>query len=338
MKKLLLTLSIVTLFVLPFSVSADATYFCSGSSLSQLTVGDPQGADASRVSAYIQGCVNAGGTPNGPPSNTLPTPQKNSEPYYDPMTGLCITNCPAGVAPTQSNSTPSPTQSATANTPANKTGGNITYIPLEPLCTTGNCPTSYGANGAGFAQYVSSAYRLLVVLGSLLAVVLLTIGGVRYMTGFSEGQLDSAKKQMRAALWGLLVVVGSYLILYTLNPDLLKFNLNPANSTVTQASPANPFATPLTSYQQSVNKLQSDINAIGTMSDSERRNTFNKQNCTSINNQNSDIYTSAGNINCPLKSTYTAQSSNQDQCKALQVQLRDTQYKLDQCQANGITF
>ncbi|MES2203119.1 MAG: S8 family serine peptidase [Patescibacteria group bacterium] len=100
--------------------------------------------------------------------------------------------------------------------------GNLSYQPLEPL-PSNNVFTQNGQY-ANIVDYLRTVYPLVVTIGSLIAVVILTIGGVRYMLSEGFTDVDKAKRSMRNALWGLLVLVGSYLLIYTLNPDLLKFN------------------------------------------------------------------------------------------------------------------
>lgn len=112
------------------------------------------------------------------------------------------------------------TTGATLSTPGATVGvpGTVEgYVPLEPL-------TPYGQY-RDFGDYLSTMYQLVVTIGALIAVVMLVTGGVRYMLSEGFTDIDKAKLRIRSALTGLLVLVGSFLILYTINPNLLKFNL-----------------------------------------------------------------------------------------------------------------
>jgi len=63
--------------------------------------------------------------------------------------------------------------------------------------------------------------------GSISALIMVTIGGFRYVTaGDSEDQVKSAKDQIQSAIGGLLLAAASWLILYTINPALLNFNVS----------------------------------------------------------------------------------------------------------------
>lgn len=99
--------------------------------------------------------------------------------------------------------------------------GQINYTPLEALQ---NGTFSYGGN-TPLSTYLSQAYTLLVTVSSLLAVVFLVVGGVRYMLSEAFTDITKAKKQMWSAMWGLVIILGSFLILYSINPNLLNFSL-----------------------------------------------------------------------------------------------------------------
>ena len=42
--------------------------------------------------------------------------------------------------------------------------------------------------------------------------------------GAKESERSEGKKQISGALWGLLLAFGAWLILYTINPELIKLN------------------------------------------------------------------------------------------------------------------
>ena len=104
-------------------------------------------------------------------------------------------------------------------------GGSCTYIPLEPLP---GLPNSYGPNaGSGsFPELISKSFQLLLGAGAAIAVVMLIIGALTYM--FSDVITDKfkAKERIRNTMWAIVLLVSSYLILNTINPDLVTFKLN----------------------------------------------------------------------------------------------------------------
>lgn len=110
---------------------------------------------------------------------------------------------------------------------------NLDYTPLEPLSPG---TTSYQNIGS----YLNAAYSVLLTLGALFAVVTFTIGGVVYMTSDAVGVKSAAVERMKAALWGLLLLAASVLILQTINPDLLQFDLLQTSITKFQGPNTNP--------------------------------------------------------------------------------------------------
>ncbi len=99
-----------------------------------------------------------------------------------------------------------------------------TYTALEPLpCPPGvpNCQSGT----VNFPNFLSNLFRLLISVGGLFAVVMLVVAGIGYMISEAAGDIDKAKSRAKAALWGLLLLTSCWLILNTINPDLLKFDL-----------------------------------------------------------------------------------------------------------------
>ena len=73
------------------------------------------------------------------------------------------------------------------------------------------------------AEYVTAWYRWLVGSAAIIATVMIMIGGVQYMLGKGMGQITSAKNRIRSAVIGLVLLLGSYVILFTMNPQLTLF-------------------------------------------------------------------------------------------------------------------
>jgi len=107
---------------------------------------------------------------------------------------------------------------AHAQTAGGCQNGVCTYVPLEPL-------PGVNQTGLNFSTYVSGMFRLFITLGALFAVLMIVLAGISYMTSSSPLDLSKAKDRMWAALYGLLLLVACWLILYTINPNLLRFDL-----------------------------------------------------------------------------------------------------------------
>jgi len=84
-------------------------------------------------------------------------------------------------------------------------------------------PTSTNCSPGNFINYF---YQFALMIGGLLAFGVIVYGGVRYATsaGNPSGQHE-AKEWVQGALLGLVLLAGAYLILYTVNPNLVQLGL-----------------------------------------------------------------------------------------------------------------
>ncbi|MES2409509.1 MAG: pilin [Patescibacteria group bacterium] len=100
------------------------------------------------------------------------------------------------------------------------------YVALTPITGLTTLPvgTNPGSSGTGFSGYLKMLYTWGVAGASGLAVVMIMWGGVEYMTSAGGGGVEEAKKRIQSAITGLLLALGSYLILYTVNRDLLRLD------------------------------------------------------------------------------------------------------------------
>ncbi|KKR06536.1 MAG: hypothetical protein UT32_C0018G0038 [Parcubacteria group bacterium GW2011_GWC2_39_14] len=76
------------------------------------------------------------------------------------------------------------------------------------------------------AKYIGNMYRYGVVIGSILAVLMIMIGGVMYLIGgLNPNMIKHGKELITGAVTGLVLLLGSYVLLNTINPNLV--NLQP---------------------------------------------------------------------------------------------------------------
>ena len=67
---------------------------------------------------------------------------------------------------------------------------------------------------------LSGLYKFGVAIAGVSALIMFTYGGMRYLTsGDSPSGTSAGKKAIQNAILGLVLIVLSYLILYTINPD-----------------------------------------------------------------------------------------------------------------------
>lgn len=94
------------------------------------------------------------------------------------------------------------------------------YTPLAPIpeLTDNNGQTDVNA-------FIPGAIRLIIGIASGLAVLFIIIGGIKYMSSDAWSKKDEGKKTIQNALGGLLLAIGSYVLLNTVNPELLDFDI-----------------------------------------------------------------------------------------------------------------
>jgi hypothetical protein len=76
------------------------------------------------------------------------------------------------------------------------------------------------------AVYISGLFKLIIGLAGGLAVVMIIYGGIIYMSTDAFNQKNEARGIIENAIWGLLLAISSWLILNTINPELLNMNLD----------------------------------------------------------------------------------------------------------------
>ncbi|MCC7500861.1 hypothetical protein IT396_03655 [Candidatus Nomurabacteria bacterium] len=99
------------------------------------------------------------------------------------------------------------------------TGTRCSYIPLEPLPGQ-----QIGSQGVDFGSYLNYAFTLFIVIGGMFAVATFVWGGIMYMVSDVAKSKDLGRKQMQRAVYGLVVLLGSYVLLYTINPQLISLD------------------------------------------------------------------------------------------------------------------
>ncbi len=78
----------------------------------------------------------------------------------------------------------------------------------------------------GLADYIGSIYNYLISIVSIIAIVMIMVGGLRYLTaGGNPSAITSAKETILGAVIGLFLTLGSYTLLQTINPALVSLKL-----------------------------------------------------------------------------------------------------------------
>ncbi len=73
--------------------------------------------------------------------------------------------------------------------------------------------------------YIVGVYRYFIGVAGILSTVFVMYGGIRYVISLGNpSQIQGAKDTIASALVGLVLAVGSYSILYFINPNLTRFD------------------------------------------------------------------------------------------------------------------
>jgi type IV secretory pathway VirB2 component (pilin) len=116
------------------------------------------------------------------------------------------------------------------------------YQLLSPLPGISSVdPTQTTALGT----YLNAMIQVFIGICAVLAVVMIVLGGLEYMTSELPGNKEHGKERITGAVFGLVLALGAYALLFTINPDLLKTDFVIPDATVTVAVNDNVPQTPV---------------------------------------------------------------------------------------------
>lgn len=120
------------------------------------------------------------------------------------------------------------------------------YQLLAPLRNIESSPGKATAS-----TLIPGLFRLMIGIATALAVVTIMFGGIKYMSTDAFGGKSEAKKTIENALWGLMLALAAWLILFTINPKLVEFNLSITPQPISTSTPPGTggAGTPLTTAQ-----------------------------------------------------------------------------------------
>jgi len=95
--------------------------------------------------------------------------------------------------------------------------------PLDKYTTLVSLP---GINDTPeFKDYIIGIFNLSIGIGAVLAFVMITFGGIMYSTSDAISGRSAGREYVTNAIIGLFFVIGAWVILNTINPQILTFNL-----------------------------------------------------------------------------------------------------------------
>lgn len=138
------------------------------------------------------------------------------------------------------------------------------YTPLTPLpgTTKGNCVTD--KNGivsncsTDIQTYIPGVFNLAIGIAGVLAVLMIIIGGVQYITTDAIQDKSDGKERIQNALWGLVLVLVSWILLYTINPKLTVFDLDVDTTTYNEVGTGSSVASDYDGTNQVIGNTQKE--------------------------------------------------------------------------------
>lgn len=110
---------------------------------------------------------------------------------------------------------------------------NIPGVTKEESCKTGNVKfyTIIDANGdnkGDLTDFLALIYKFLVGIAGIAAVIMMMVGGYYWLfSGGNASRVGEAKSILSGAVFGLVLAVGSYMVMNMINPDLVNWKFNP---------------------------------------------------------------------------------------------------------------
>jgi len=92
--------------------------------------------------------------------------------------------------------------------------------------------------GSGISSYLNAMLKIAIRMAGVLAVLMITIGGIQYMITESFGGKGDAKNRITMAIIGFLLAILSVFILQIINPQLLDFSFLSGVNIKTQTQPS----------------------------------------------------------------------------------------------------
>lgn len=96
--------------------------------------------------------------------------------------------------------------------------GAANFVPL-----TNDLP--FYEEDAGLSAFLNMLFGLSIGAAAILAVIMFSIGGFKYMTSEAFNTKSSAKEQMTSAVVGILIILAATIVLETINPDIVSLRL-----------------------------------------------------------------------------------------------------------------
>jgi hypothetical protein len=120
----------------------------------------------------------------------------------------------------------------------------LLFALILPQMALAQSPCKAGT-GSSLGRCITQIYTWSLAISAILGILMIIMGGYKVMTaGGNAEQSTSGKNMVLSSIVGICLLFGAYLILNTINPDLVNFrNFSPgtdpfANPPAQQGTPA----------------------------------------------------------------------------------------------------
>lgn len=135
------------------------------------------------------------------------------------------------------------------------------FASAESFSTLSNLPgLQAGSEAPTLGAFVNTIFKMAIGLGAVIAVLMIVIGGFQYLSTDMFQTKGAAKERITNSLLGLGLLLTSFLILQTINPDLVKLDvalMRASSNTFTELTPDN-FREILGSHGERLAELQTE--------------------------------------------------------------------------------
>lgn len=164
------------------------------------------------------------------------------------------------------------------------------YVPLVTIPGV-----TEAGKGVDMTSYISNMIKFLIAASGALAIIILVIAGTKYIaSGIAPDAKNDAKEQMQHAFIGLGLILTSYLILNTINPNLVNFKLSLESAVGSLPKPVPEVILP-TDYPDDTGE-RDQLASGGVRVYNGSCTYIGQKHCTSIHGLHPDVFTKIINL------------------------------------------
>ena len=120
---------------------------------------------------------------------------------------------------------------ATPTPTVDKTYHLLAPLPCDPStdgpsCTSKGLETFDPTQANNLGGYLNLMIKIIIGICAVLAMVMIVMGGIEWMTSELPGNKEHGKERIQGAVFGLVLALCAWTLLYTINPSLLVSDLS----------------------------------------------------------------------------------------------------------------